>query len=152
MGPSSSVLRDNISHLNLIDVKPGSGTFTWNNRRSGTEAISERLDWFLVSCFWMNIRWSTKSEILDWRGSDYWPIKLFVSHFQTSKNPSFKFQLMWLRDPSLHDLMITRWHEGRPLHGTSMFTFEKRLQHVKSRLKKWSKQCFGNLQGQLRAA
>jgi hypothetical protein len=58
---------------------------------------------------------------------------------------------MWLRDPSLHDLMITWWHEGRPPHGTSMFTSEKRLQHVKFRLKKWSKQCFGNLQGQLRA-
>lgn len=51
LGPSSSMLRDNISHLNLIDVKPGSGTFTWNNRRCGTKAISERLDRFLVSCF-----------------------------------------------------------------------------------------------------
>ena len=37
--PSSSMLRDNIGSLKLIDVKPGSGIFTWNNRRSGTEAI-----------------------------------------------------------------------------------------------------------------
>ena len=60
LGPSSSMLRDNIGFLNLIDVKPRSGIFTWNNR-SGTEAISERLDRFLVSCFWLDIRWSTRS-------------------------------------------------------------------------------------------
>ena len=28
LGPSSSMLRDNIGSLNLIDVKPGSGIFT----------------------------------------------------------------------------------------------------------------------------
>ena len=60
LGPSSSMLRDNIGFLNLIDVKPGSGIFTWNNR-SGTEAILERLDRFLVSCLWLDIRWSTRS-------------------------------------------------------------------------------------------
>jgi hypothetical protein len=38
------MLRDNIGSLNLIDVKPASEIFTWNNRRSGTEAISERID------------------------------------------------------------------------------------------------------------
>ena len=91
LGPSSSMLRDNIGFLNLIDVKPRSGIFTWNNRRSGTEAISERLDRFLVSCFWLDIRWSTRSKILDWRGSNHWPIKLSVTPFRISKNPSFKF-------------------------------------------------------------
>ena len=35
LGPSSSMLRDNIGSLNLIDVKPGSSIFIWNNRRSG---------------------------------------------------------------------------------------------------------------------
>ena len=93
LGPSS-MLRDNISSLNLIDVKPSSGIFTWNNKRSGIKAISERLDRFLVSYFWMDIRWSTSSKILDWRGSNHWPIRLSITLFKTSKNPSFKFQLM----------------------------------------------------------
>ena len=61
LGLSSSMLRDNIGSLNLIDVKPGSGIFTWNNRISGTEAISERLDRFLVSFFWLDTRWFTRS-------------------------------------------------------------------------------------------
>ena len=44
--------------------------------------------------------------------------------------------------------MMDWWYEGMPTHGTAMFTFCKRLQHVKYRLKKWNKQCFGNLQAQ----
>lgn len=60
LGPSSSMLRDNIGYLNLIDVKFGSIIFTWNNIRSGTKVISERLDKFLVSFFWLDIRWSTR--------------------------------------------------------------------------------------------
>ena len=91
LGPSSSMLRGNIGSLNLIDVKPRSRIFTCNNRRSGKEAILERLDRFLVSYFWLDIRWSTRSEILDWRGFDHWPIKLSITPFRISKNPSFKF-------------------------------------------------------------
>ena len=40
------------------------------------------------------------------------------------------------------------WYEGMPTHGKTMFTFCKRLQHVKYRLNKQNKQCFGNLQAQ----
>ena len=152
LDPSAHLLRDMIDSLHLIDVKPNNGVFTWNNRRCGAEAISERLDRFLVSCYWMNNRLMTSSEILDWRGSDHWPIKLSVTAYGITKNTSFKFQLMWLRDQSLHDLMVNWWYEGRPAHGTAMYTFCKRLQHVKYRLKKWNKQCFGNLQVQRMAA
>ena len=142
---SSDLLRDMIGSLNLIDVKPTNGVFTWNNRRSGGEAISERLDRFLVSCYWLDNRWITNSEILDWRSSDHWPIKLSITSYRTFKNPSFKFQLMWLRDLSLPELMVNWWYEGMPAHGTAMYTFSKRLQHVKFRLKRWNKQCFGLL-------
>lgn len=116
------------------------------------EAISERLDRFLVSYYWLNSRLITSSEILDWRGFDHWPIKLSVTAYGVTKNTSFKFQLMWLRDPSLQDLMLDWWHEGMPSHGTAMFTFSKQLQHVKFRLKRRNKQCFGNLQAQKMAA
>ena len=80
-----------IDSLNLIDVKPTNGVFTWNNRRCGVEAISEMLDRFLVSCYWMNNRLMTNSEILDWRGSNHWPIKLSITAYGVTKNPSFKF-------------------------------------------------------------
>ncbi|XP_057871389.2 uncharacterized protein LOC131077832 [Cryptomeria japonica] len=152
LDPSSLLLRDNIGLLNLVDVKPINGVFTWNNRRCGDEAISERLDRFLVSYYWMSRRWTTSSDILDWRGSDHWPIKLCVLSYGITKNPSFKFQLMWLRDHSLRDLVLDWWYEGLPAHGRAMYTFSKWLQYVKYRLKRWNKQCFGNLHAQKLAA
>lgn len=37
--------------LNLIDVKLTNEIYTWNNWRWGADAIFERIDRFLVSCF-----------------------------------------------------------------------------------------------------
>lgn len=128
-----------IGSLNIIDVKPTNGVFTWNNQICGDEIILERLDRFLVSCYSMNNRWITSSKILDWRDSDHWPIRLSITSFSVTKNPSFKFQLMSLRDISLPDLTLDWWHEGMPAHGTTMFTFNKRLEHVNYMLKRWNK-------------
>lgn len=47
------LLQDNIAALNLVDIKPTNGQFTWNNQRVGESCIAERLDHFLVSCFWV---------------------------------------------------------------------------------------------------
>lgn len=102
---SALLLQDNISALRLVDIKPGNGLFTWNNRRIGDASISERLDRFLVSSFWLGDRWKICSEILDGRGSDHWPIKLVAEMPQRCARQTFKFQLMWLRDESLHDLL-----------------------------------------------
>jgi len=81
LDPSSTVFRDNISGLNLVDIMPSNGLFTWSNRRCGADCISEKLDRFLVSTFWIANTWDTSSKILDWRGSDHRPIKLSISQF-----------------------------------------------------------------------
>lgn len=145
LDPSALLLNVDINLLNVIDVKENNGIFTWNNKRCGEEAISERLDRFLVSFLWMGVNWSTSSEILDWGGLDHWPIKLSTKSFIVLKNPSFKFQLMWLRDISLQDLMPIWWAEGKLAYGWEMYSFVKILQYVKYKLKRWNKQCFGNL-------
>lgn len=71
LDPFSKLLRIKIEFLWSVDVKLTNGMFTWNNRRCGVEAIAERLDRFLVSCFWVEDSWNTFAEILDWRGSDH---------------------------------------------------------------------------------
>ena len=54
MDQSSNLLRDMIGSLKLVDMEPINGVYTWTNQRCGDEDISERLDRFLVSCYWMN--------------------------------------------------------------------------------------------------
>lgn len=85
------LLCDNIDALNLVDMKPSNGKFTWNNHRTGDNCIVERLDHFLVSCYWIGGQWSSCFEILDWRGSDHWPIKLVIGSRCVHHSPSFRF-------------------------------------------------------------
>ena len=143
--PSSVLLRDNISALNLVDIKPSNGQFTWNNRRIGDSCIAERLERFMVSYFWVGGLWSSKSEILDWRGLDHWPIKLAISSNRPPQKSPFKFQLMWLRDPDLYGCVAEWWRVGRPAFGTAMYIFAKLLQYVKYQLKRWNRYSFGNM-------
>lgn len=44
LDPSALLFRDSISELNLINVFPSNGRFTWNNRRIGESCVAERLD------------------------------------------------------------------------------------------------------------
>lgn len=145
LDPFSFLLIDNMTSLNLVVVKPNNDIFTWNNQRYSDVAISERLDRIHAYCFLVEDSQTTSSNILDWIGSDYYLIKLSIVPFRAHKNPSFKFQLMWLWDPSLHELMLDWRHKGRPTYGMDMYSFFKRLQYVKYRLKKWNMWCFGNL-------
>jgi len=46
---------------------------------------------------------------------------------------------MWLREESLLDLVSRWWTEGRPAFGMAMYSFVKRLQYVKYKLKHWNK-------------
>ncbi|XP_059066656.1 uncharacterized protein LOC131857894 [Cryptomeria japonica] len=117
LDPSSYLFWDSISTLHLIDIKSSNGLFTWNNRRVGECWIAERLDRFL----------------------------LVSSSAQVSHSPSFKFQLMWLRDPTLHALVEQWWRKGRSAFGIAMFTFAKQLQFVKFQLKQWNRKGFGNI-------
>lgn len=61
------------------------------------------------------------------------------------KNPSFKFQLMWLCDPSIQNVMFTWWSKGRLGHGRAMYSFFKIPQDVKYYLKQWNKYYFCNI-------
>ncbi|XP_057818148.2 uncharacterized protein LOC131031127 [Cryptomeria japonica] len=135
-----------------LDVKPSNGIFTWNNRWSGEEVIFEWLDRFLVSYFWVGGGLVTISKILDWKGSNHWPIKFFASSFAAPKNLPFKFQLMWLWDSSLHELVAKWWREGGPSFGIAMYFFIKKLQYVKYHFKRWNMSCFGHIKSRKRSA
>ncbi|KAH9331889.1 hypothetical protein KI387_003997, partial [Taxus chinensis] len=45
-----------------------------------------------------------ESEVLPLSGSDHYPVSLSISFNEPPKKSPFKFELMWLRDLSLHAL------------------------------------------------
>ena len=51
LGHTFNLFQAEVDVLSIIDIKISNEVFTWNNRWSGQEAISECLDGFLVSCY-----------------------------------------------------------------------------------------------------
>jgi hypothetical protein len=90
---------DLISNLDLFDVSPSKGMYTWNNRRAGPGHITARLDRFLISTSFLPHLDKASSLILLWEGSNHRPISLL---FQPQKNRSpisFKFNPLWMDRP-----------------------------------------------------
>jgi exonuclease III len=82
---------DLISDLDLFDVPPSKGLYTWNNRRAGPGHIATRLDHFLISNSFLAFPDTTSSTILLWAGSDHHPISLA---FESQKKlGSYSFQI-----------------------------------------------------------
>jgi spore coat protein CotF len=42
------------------------------------------------------------------------------------------------------------WGEDQNLYGTKMYQFQQKLRHIKTSLKKWNKEVFGNIQEEKR--
>lgn len=52
---------------------------------------------------------------------------------------------MWLIDPTLADNIQHWWLEGSQFFGTRMFIFTPKLNFLKSKLKQWNVNSFGNI-------
>lgn len=60
----------------LIDLPFNNGLYTWNNKRSGSQQITSRLDRFLISNNSVHLGSDITTSILPLSGSDHWPISL----------------------------------------------------------------------------
>ena len=66
-----NLFRDTIEDLGLLDITPGVGWFTWNNKRIGDRHIASRLDHFLVSESVINLGSEIHSLTLSGQGFDH---------------------------------------------------------------------------------
>jgi endonuclease/exonuclease/phosphatase family metal-dependent hydrolase len=73
---SREYLEDLISSLDLFDVNPSKGVFTWSNRRVGPRHISTRLDHFFIGSALLTDPSALSSQILPWTCSNHKPISL----------------------------------------------------------------------------
>ncbi|XP_026417422.1 uncharacterized protein LOC113312905 [Papaver somniferum] len=74
--------------------------------------------------------------------SDHYPL-LLNTHGITVGHLPFKFEIMWMEDNSLYDL-IKGWWEGYEVSGNPGYIFWKKLQLLKGDLKKWNWTHFGS--------
>ena len=97
--PIREIVDETILEWDLMDVKPSSGKYTWNNKRLGPGHIAARLDRFLVQDSFLLLGLNLSSKILPFGGSNHKPILLeLVTDLNLGPIP-FRFNRLWDSHP-----------------------------------------------------
>eukprot|EP00253_Pinus_taeda_P001536 PITA_01536 len=63
----------------------------------------------------------------------------------TSRNKPFMFENAWLSHPNFTNNVETWWREELNIQGSKMYMLQQKLKHIKSHLKVWNKNEFGDI-------
>jgi len=86
--------------------------FTWSRWQHGQLVVEERLDRFCASTEWSLLFLDAKVIHIDWDSSDHLPIilKCFPYWGRGGRHkPRFRFENMWLTDPSCREVIFNAW-------------------------------------------
>jgi hypothetical protein len=136
--------------FNLFHLPTKGAVFTWNNGRGGARHTEKRLDRAVCNQLWLDTCCVTDVTTLVKHKSDHFPLLL---SFQTAANTivsNFKFHKMWTRHPDCKDLVVSTWNTN--VVGCPMYILSQKLKLLKSRLKVWNKESFGNVDDAVRTA
>lgn len=140
---SSSGLLQFMDEFGLLDLRFSGHPFTWNNKRSLSHNIHERLDRGIANILWRTLFPNASIQHLPAHHSNHKPLLLSLFSQQPSQPRPFRFESMWLREPSIQDVVESAWCP--PARGSPMFSFLSKLHHTKSALRDWNHTTFGNV-------
>uniref|UniRef100_A0A2N9GE37 Reverse transcriptase domain-containing protein n=1 Tax=Fagus sylvatica TaxID=28930 RepID=A0A2N9GE37_FAGSY len=139
--PAMNGFSEFIFSLGLRDIPLEGGRYTWSNNHE-TAAMS-RIDRFLYSSDWEDRFSTVVQRRLPRLLSDHFPIMLESGQFHRGNRP-FRFENMWLKAKGFGEL-VKRWWDSYQIEGTPSFILAKKLKALKSDLKKWNDEVFGNV-------
>ncbi|GJW55051.1 reverse transcriptase [Tanacetum coccineum] len=99
----------NICNMRLEDMDATGVKFTWSNGRQGCDNVKKKLDRFLANANWCRLYPDALFQNLARISSDHSPIVCHFSPPVRKKEKMFRFESMWLRDESFHDVVRDAW-------------------------------------------
>eukprot|EP00253_Pinus_taeda_P012529 PITA_12529 len=145
MEQENGLFKEFIQNNSLIDLQFCNGMHTWSNRRTGKHQITSKLDRFLISDNAVHLGGDIAAAILPYSGSDHWPISLQWQRPGNATRRPFRFEGFWLTHPAFKDFIRSTWNTFLLLEGSKMFQFQQKLKHLKSQIKRWNQETFGNI-------
>nr|XP_027109270.1 uncharacterized protein LOC113729143 [Coffea arabica] len=126
-----------------IEELPFSGsTYTWSGVRAGAR-IWKRLDRVLVNQHWLDFLPNTSVQHLNRATSDHSPLLVSLRPAAPSFPKSFKFQSFWVSSPGLLPLVQSNWDLAT--QGYGMYRLAFKLKRLKTCLRQWSREHFGDI-------
>jgi len=135
LNKDSSAFQASTENLKLVDRDSENGLFTWNNKRGGEAQVASKLNRFLVLEELMLINNESTTRILPFGGLDHWSIQLEIKGLDSPRNGPFRFENIWLAHPHLLSNIKEWWSEDLQIQESKMFLLQKRLKHIKRKLK-----------------
>lgn len=129
----------------LIDVSTANGLHTWNNKQGGNRQVASRLDRFLISESIMLHSLYMEGNILPIRGSNHWPVQLHFTNMIKPQNRPFRFKRFWIDHTTFMQNIQSWWTQTSVKSDNIMYIFQQKLKSVKTKLKCWNKNTFGNI-------
>ena len=134
---SSTLFKDFINNLQLVEISPGEGWFTWFRGTS-----MSKLDRFFVQLEWLTTFPHLTTSILKRSVSDHCPIIIKAQNIDWGPKP-FRFQNVWLTHHGCMELIKSSWLKSMGM------TFLEKLKVMKADLKTWNSQDFGNIDSRI---
>lgn len=134
---SSMHFKNFIKNLHLIEISPSDGWFTWFQGTS-----MSKLDRVFVQEDWITKFPMLNASILRRSVSDHCPLLIKSRDIDWGPKP-FRFQDVWLTHQGCLEIIKNSWlkNNGKP--------FMEKLKMVKTDLKVWNSQDFGNIDSQI---
>jgi len=125
----------------LIDIPLQKPHPTWRNRRTGSVALARRLDRFLMKGPLIHRLHSFKQWVSNGGISDHSPIAMEIQGPQLKPKAPYKFNHLWLQDPSFTNLITDFWRAHPIDRETSMARgFVKNLTELKNIVISWARE------------
>ena len=135
--PIRETVDEIILEWDLMDIKPSSGKYTWNNKRIRPGHIAARLDRFLVQDSFLLLGLNLSSKILPFGVSDHKPILLEMVNNKNWGPIPFRFNPLWAIQTELLRIFVDSW--SLPVTGSPFYVWEEKLRRLKKELKSWAK-------------
>jgi hypothetical protein len=127
----------------LFHIPTKGVVYTWDNKRYGHMHIKRRLDRAICNHDIIDSCSSISCMTLIKHTSDHYPLLLDI---KTEAHPfasSFKFMNMWSLHKDCRPLIEQCWNES--VVGCPMMRLNTKLKNLKSKLKTWNKEVYGNI-------
>ena len=143
-----TTFRNCLDNCRLIDLGFHGPRFTWTNKSPVWQAtIRERLDRGVANTDWALFFPSAAIHHLPRVKSDHCPIMLTTDPPGPKPAKPFRFEHMWLTDPTFPSLVQHRWQASEmvPSASSSLSGFPRRLDALTDNICSWNKNHFGNI-------
>ncbi|KAK5819936.1 hypothetical protein PVK06_024971 [Gossypium arboreum] len=139
--------KDVLDNLALVDIKPGSGWFTWVNNRSGGNMIKERLDRFVTSVSMIEKYPFMTSRVVRQTQSDHdaiiwdmWGSK--PKEYPRDQRLCFRFEECWAMDSEAKNAISSEWNREST-------NYVNKLEKIQCVLGPWQRDKYGKMKNDM---